>query len=102
MEGTQSNWSVEIHEHGRSGIIDYREGANSASVEWERGGGEVAAIVTSVPAPAWSRMFPWAADRQREILERIGAELIARKAPGCVVDFDARTPEVFYVRPASG
>jgi hypothetical protein len=99
---TEAHWEIDIHEHGRSGIIDYREGDHRASVEWELGGGEVVAIVTSVSTKAWSRMFPWAAGRQREILERIGAELIARKAPGCVVDFDARTPEVFYLRrPAS-
>ncbi len=98
----ESMWQVDIHEHGRSGIIDYREGANSASVEWEFGGGDVVAIVMSVSAAKWDRMFPWAAGRQREILERIGAELVAQKAPGCVVDFDAKSPEVFYVQQARG
>lgn len=85
-------WIMVIHEHGRCGRIDYHEGDRIASVDWEFGGHDVVAIITSTSSDEWDRRYPWAAGRQTEILRRIGAEVVARKARGCVVDFDRKAP----------
>jgi hypothetical protein len=91
-------WSVQIHEHGRSGRIDYCEGDRVASVEWEFGGGDVVAIIMSSSPEEWDRRYPWAAGRQSEILRRIGGEVVAQKARTCVVDFDARETRWLCIR----
>ena len=85
-------WSVVIHEHGRCGRIDYREGDRLASVDWEFGGGDVVAVIMTTSSDEWDERYPWAAGRQTEILHRIGAEVVAQKARGCVVDLDPRPP----------
>jgi hypothetical protein len=36
--------------------------------------------------------------RQAEILRRIGAQVVARKATSCVVDFDPKEPRWLYIR----
>lgn len=91
-------WSVVIQEQGRCGRIDYCEGDHLASVDWEFGGGDVVAIIMSISPDEWDRLYPWAAGRQTEILHRIGAEVVARKAPSCVVDFDPKEPRWLYIR----
>jgi len=91
-------WSVVIHVDGRCGRVDYREGDRLASVGWEFGGGDAVAIISSESSGKWDRLYPWAAGRQTEILRRIGAEVVAQKAPSCVVDFDPRDPRWLYIR----
>ncbi len=91
-------WSIVIHEHGRCGRIDYCEGDRLASVDWEFGGSDVVAIIMTTSSDEWDELYPWAAGRQTEILRRIGAEVVAQKAPGCVVDFDPREPRWLYLR----
>jgi hypothetical protein len=90
------HWDVDIQDRGRCGFIEYREGA--AVVEWEFGGGDVVVTVMSPSPLEWDRRYPWAAGRQRAILERIGTAIIERKAHGCRVDFDPRSPEFLYIR----
>jgi hypothetical protein len=85
-------FSVVIHEHGRCGRIDYCEGDQLASVDWELGGGDVVAIIMTTSPDKWDKLYPWAAGRQIEILRRIGAEVVAQKAQGCVVDLDLTAP----------
>jgi hypothetical protein len=76
------------------------EGDRLASVDWEFGGGDVVAIIMSTPTDEWDRLYPWAAGRQAEILRCIGAEVVAQRARGCVIDFDPREPRWLYVRQA--
>jgi hypothetical protein len=85
-------WSVVIHQDGRSGRIDYREGDRLASVDWEFGGDDVVVIIMTTSSDEWDQLYPWAAGRQTEILRRIGPEVVAQKARGCVVDLDPRAP----------
>jgi hypothetical protein len=97
---TSPIWSVEIHQRGRNGTIDYREENNVLSVDWEFGGREVVAIISTSATTTgeWDRMYPWAAGRQHEIMKRIGSETVRQKAPTCFVDFDPRSPWCVYVR----
>jgi hypothetical protein len=91
-------WSVVIHEHGRSGRIDYFEGDRRVSVEWEFGGRDVVAFIMSPSREDWDRMYTWALGRHDEILRRIGDEVVVQKAKGCLVDFDPREPQCLYIR----
>jgi hypothetical protein len=83
---------VVIREHGRCGRIDYCEGDQLASVDWEFGGGDVVAIITTTSSDEWDKLYPWAAGRQTEILRRIGTEVVAQKARGGVVDLEPTGP----------
>jgi hypothetical protein len=66
-------------------------------VEWEFGARDVVAIISSPSPKEWDRRYPWAAGRQNEILLRIGAEVVAQKAPSCIVDFDPREPRFLHI-----
>jgi hypothetical protein len=91
------NWTVTLHGSGRVGRLEYREGADVLFVDWELGG-TVVAIIMGPSADDWNRLYPWATGRQREILERIGSWVVAKKAPGCLVDYDPWNPETTYIR----
>jgi len=89
-------WHVTIHTHGRSGVIEYREGEHTLDVSWEFGGSVVAILDARVRD--WDAKFPWAAGRSVEILERIGAEVVRQKAPSCVAEIDPANPDLLYIR----
>lgn len=88
MNDTQRDWSVDIHENGRSGKVVYREAAGSVSCHWEFGGGDTMAILYVGEATAWRQQHAWAIDRRNEILQRIAREVIRQKAPGCRAEID--------------
>ena len=92
-----NDWAVEIVTNGRSGHILYHESSNTASFFWEFGGGDVVAIVHGGPALGWNDKYPWAADRRREVLERVMEEVIRQKAPTCKADIDERS-DLIYLR----
>jgi hypothetical protein len=48
------------------------------------------------PSSGWSKQHPWAADRQREILERVTQEVIRRKAPRCKADIDETGGYIYF------
>jgi hypothetical protein len=90
-------WRVIIRTRGRSGFIDYIEGPNSLSIEWEFGGSVVAIVYAPVPAD-WDRQHAWAAGRRSEIMERIGVEVVRQRARGCSFEADPNDPRLFYLR----
>ncbi|MBK8741352.1 MAG: hypothetical protein IPM02_18380 [Betaproteobacteria bacterium] len=90
MKGKQQEWSVDIHEDGRSGKVVYREAARSLSFFWEFGGGDTVAIVHVGDKAAWRQQHAWAIDRRAEILQRIASETIRQKAPSCRAEIDER------------
>jgi hypothetical protein len=83
-----SDWRVEMPIGGRDGYIGYYEGSHAVSFYWEFGGGAVVPIIHIGQPSAWSQKNPWAADRQREILERVVEEVIRQRAPTCKADVD--------------
>jgi hypothetical protein len=82
------DWSVEIHEHGRSGTVIYRDPSGSISFYWEFGGGDTVAIITGGDEATWRDQYPWAVSRRAEILQRTAAEVIRQKAPGSRAEID--------------
>lgn len=88
MNDTPRDWSVDIHENGRSGNVVYREASGSLSFHWEFGGGEIVAIIYVGDEIAWRQQPPWASCRRAEILQRLAAEVIRQKAAGCTAEFD--------------
>ena len=82
------DWSVEIVESGRSGSVNYHEPSGSISFYWEFGGGDVVAFISVGDSATWNTRYPWAVERRREILERVGREVIRQKAPKCRADID--------------
>lgn len=81
-------WSIEIKSSGRSGSVEYREGAGALSFYWELGGEEVVASIWVGDVPKWTAEYPWAVGRRREILERVAQEVIRQKAPTCWADIN--------------
>jgi hypothetical protein len=81
-------WSVEILEGGRSGSIGYEEPAGLISFYWEFGGGKTVVIIWVDDLASWKTRYPWAAERRREIMERVAREVIRQKAPSCTADID--------------
>ena len=89
-------WRVEMPLGGRHGYIGYFEGARTALFFWEFGGGVVVAII-HIGSPAdWNRLYPWAADRRPEILQRVIQEVIRQRAPNCKADIDGKNGHIFF------
>jgi hypothetical protein len=76
-------WRVEIRENGRSGSVDYHEGADTIPCYWEFCGGDSMASISIGDTSDWDNCHPWAAGRRQQILERIAAEVVRQKAPTC-------------------
>ena len=91
------DWSVEIVQSGRSGSVNYHEPSGSISFYWEFGGGDVVAIISVGDPAAWNSRYSWAAERRREILERVAREVVLQKAPTCRADIDDGS-EYIYIR----
>ena len=89
-DAATNEWSVEFQHGARSGQLGYIEGSRAISIEWELGGDDVVLIFYVGRLSDWNRMYPWAAGRRQEILERVGGEVIRRSAPGCRVEIDTR------------
>lgn len=87
-------WRVEIVQKGRCGELVYHEGSEVASFPWEFGGSDVVVIIFGGSASEWDRKYPWAADRRREILERVASEAIRQKANSCTASFDEKSGDV--------
>ena len=81
----------------RSGYIGYYEGSRAASFYWEFGGNDVVLIIYVGRSTEWSQQYPWAADRRREIMERVSREVIRQRAPNCKADIDVRDDGYTYL-----
>ena len=80
----------------RDGYVGYYEGPHAASFYWELGGNDVVVILHVGQTSEWSRQHPWAADRQREILERVTQEVIRWRAPTCKADIDTTSGYIYF------
>ena len=81
---------------GRDGYVGYYEGPHAASFYWEFGGDDVVVILHVGPSSEWSAQYPWAADRRRQILERVSQEVIRQRAPRCKADIDAAGGYIYF------
>jgi tetratricopeptide (TPR) repeat protein len=87
---------VELPLGGRDGYIGYHEGERTAPFYSEFGGGVVLAII-HIGAPAdWNRLYPWAANRRLEILQRLIAEVIRQRELKCKADIDEKSGHIFF------
>jgi hypothetical protein len=96
--------TVEIAQSGRGGSITYREGGDTAAFDWEFGTSSAIALVFGPTAHVWDRQYPWAAGRQAEIYDFVGAEAVRQKAPDArfEVDLDGGTISVLEGSRAEG
>lgn len=83
-----SEWNVAIEERGRYGNIDYREAGGVIRLFWEFGGGDTIAIIAGPLPDEWESAYPWAKGRMREILHRVGGEVVRLRAPSCRFELD--------------
>ena len=90
MSDAQCDWSVDIHEQGRSGRVDYVDASGKLSFHWEFGGGDTVATIYVGDEAEWRERQPWAVAHRAAILQRIASEVIRRKAPGCRAEIDDR------------
>src|SRR5262245_38971921 len=88
MNSSTQDWSVECKPSGRDGYIFYHEGSHELPFYWEYGGGNVVVIVRFDEPDRFAARYPWAAERRREILERLAQELIRRQATNCTAEID--------------
>ncbi len=89
-------WQVEIPLGGRDGYIGYYEGERAASFYWEFGGGVVQAIIHIGSSSHWSKLYPWAAERRMEILQRLIQEVIRQRGLVCKADIDEKSGHIFF------
>src|SRR5215470_13659782 len=96
--------TVEIATSGRGGSIFYREGENTAAFDWEFGASPAIALIFGPTAQTWDRQHPWAAGRQAEIYDFVGAQAVRQKAAGARfdVDLESGTISVLEDSPAKG
>jgi len=73
---------VEITQSGRGGTIYYHEETRTISFEWEFAASPALAVIRGPSAAVWDQMHVWAAGRQEEIYDLVGAEVLRQKAPG--------------------
>lgn len=88
LSGAPRDWSLDLHEDGRSGKVFYREAAGSLSFYWEFGGGDTVASSRVGNEAEWRKQTTWVVTRRAEILQRIASEVIRRKAPSCHAQLD--------------
>ena len=80
--GPSAPGTVEITQSGRGGSITYREGENTVAFDWEFGASPAIALIFGPTAQAWDRQYPWAAGRQAEIYDFVGAEAVRTPKDG--------------------
>ncbi|MBI3706467.1 MAG: hypothetical protein HY246_02080 [Proteobacteria bacterium] len=87
------NPTVDIMSTGRGGSIYYREGGNTAVFDWEFAASPTIAVIFGPTAQVWDLRYPWAAGRQAEIFDFVGADVVRQKASdaGFDVDLDGGT-----------
>ena len=93
---------VEIITKGRCGWIYYREGANSVRFDWEFAGAGALALIFGTAARAWDNAYPWAAGRQAEIYDFVGAETVRQKAVSARFEVDLDAGNITVLNDAIG
>src|ERR1700716_2528142 len=85
------SYSVGVTQDGRGGEVDYVEGGQRLSFEWDF---TTEGLVIYVPSPEkWDQYSeenraPWAAGRRREILTRLAEGLRDKKARGAKISIE--------------
>jgi hypothetical protein len=86
--------TVTIEDHGRCGLIWYREGVKTILFDWELCGTYVAEI--------WPRSLQelkseeiWPASRIPEILDFVAREVVSKRANGCSYQKDLNSCRIF-------
>jgi hypothetical protein len=82
------DWTVEWEPSGRDGYLFYHEGSHELPFYWEFGGDGVVAIIRIDDRAQLEKRHPWAAERKREIFERVAQEAIRQRAPACLAEID--------------
>lgn len=83
--------TVEIEQTGRGGSIYYHEKEHTITFGWEFAMPPALALIFGPTSQIWDSAHPWAAGRQREIFELVGAEIVRQKAPGYYFDYDVES-----------
>jgi hypothetical protein len=73
---------VEIETRGRGGSIAYIEGDHRVGFDWEFALPPAIALIFGPKARHWDTVVPWAAGRQAEIYDTVGAEVVRQQVPG--------------------
>jgi hypothetical protein len=93
-----ANPKLTIEEHGRCGLVRYREDDREILFEWEFCGGDRAvAAVWPRPFRRLTEQNTWPGARIADILDLVGREIVARKAPGCRYEIDADVSRITIV-----
>lgn len=85
------NFTVEIHQSGRGGSINYVENSQALRFDWEFAmDGAYVFVPTAEQWDAYwqSNDLGWAQGRRQEILERLSAEVRQQKAQGSTVTLE--------------
>lgn len=80
--GAPKGDGVHVITHGRDGEILYVEQGNTCRFYWEFLGGDALVGVTFPKKDQWDTAIPWATGRQEEIMKKVAAEVVRKKAPG--------------------
>jgi hypothetical protein len=96
------DWRVDLPLSGRDGYIGYYEGERVALFYSEFGGGVVLAVIHIGSPKDWNRLYPWAADRRTEVLQRVVAEVIRQRTFVCKADIDENSGHIFFRDVAAG
>jgi len=73
------DWTVEWEPSGRDGYLFYHEGSHELPFYWEFGGDGMVAIIRIDDPAQLEKRHPWAAERKREIFERVAQEAIRQR-----------------------
>ncbi|MDR3614359.1 MAG: hypothetical protein P4L53_12420 [Candidatus Obscuribacterales bacterium] len=95
-------YSIEIEERGRCGVITYREGSHLISFDYEFGGGDCLAFIFGPKQEMWDTTYPWAIGRQHQIFTDMSKEVIAKRANSCLAQIELRTGTVAIIQPKKG
>jgi hypothetical protein len=85
---------VEITEQGRGGRISYREGEHVITFDWDFAMSPALALLWGPKQAGWDEALPWAAGRQREIFEFVGADVVRQKASGGSYEYNLVTGDL--------
>ena len=92
------NPKLTIEEHGRCGLVRYRENDKEILFEWEFCGGDRAvAKIWPLPLRRLTEQNTWSGARIADILDLVGREIVARKAPGCRYEIDTEVSRITIV-----
>ncbi|HEY4311228.1 MAG TPA: hypothetical protein VGN12_17390 [Pirellulales bacterium] len=84
----EPQWTVDIEELGRCGLIHYRERENSALFDWEFAAAPAVVLIWPRDANQWEQIHPWAFGRKVEIMENVARDVCRQKAPACSFKID--------------